>query len=140
MLGVADEIRYINRDELTHVVIFQNMIKALKDEQPGLITEELVHEMFKESVEQEIAWSNHILGEEILGINNKSTEEYTKHLANLRLEAIGFSKLYEGYDKNPYTHLERLADKDNDNVKSNFFESTVTNYNQSSSVDGWDDF
>ena len=25
MLGVADEIRYINRDELTHVVIFKRI-------------------------------------------------------------------------------------------------------------------
>ncbi|NQZ84645.1 MAG: ribonucleotide-diphosphate reductase subunit beta [Nanoarchaeales archaeon] len=140
MLGVADEIRYINRDELTHVVIFQNMIRALNEEQPGLITKELVHEMFELAVEQEMTWTNHILGDEILGINEKSTEEYTKHLANLRLQAIGFPKLYDGFEKNPYSHLEKLADKSNDNVKSNFFESTVTNYNQSSSVDGWDDF
>lgn len=140
MLGVADEIRYINRDELTHVVIFKNMILSLIEEQPGLITEELVSEMFSAAVEQEISWSNHILGDNILGINMKSTEEYTKFLANLRMEAIGFGKLYEGYTNNPYSHLEKLADKDNDDVKSNFFESTVTNYNQSSSVDGWDDF
>lgn len=139
MLGVADEIRYINRDELTHVVIFKNMILALKEEQPGLITEELVYELFEEAVKQEIGWTNHILDNHILGINEKSTEEYTKFLANLRLEAIGFKRLYEGFDKNPYSHLEKLADKDNDNIKSNFFESTVTNYNQSSSVDGWDD-
>jgi len=140
MLGVADEIRYINRDELTHVVIFKNMILALKEEQPNLIKEKVVLEMFEEAVSQEITWTNHILDDHILGINQKSTEEYTKFLANMRLEMIGFKKIYEGYDKNPYAHLEKLADKDNDNIKANFFESTVTNYNQSSSVDGWDDF
>lgn len=140
MMGVADEIRYINRDELTHVTIFKNIILALKDEKPGLITQELVHQMFDEAVQQEIEWSNHILDNHILGINEQSTEKYTKFLANMRIKMLGFDELYEEYDVNPYAHLEKLADENNDGVKSNFFESTVTNYSQSSSVDDWDDF
>lgn len=140
MLGVADEIRYINRDELTHVVLFKNIIITLKEEKPDMFSEEMVHSLFKEAVNQEIIWSQHILDNHILGINDESTEGYTKYLANQRLQMIGFSELYPGYDKNPYSHLEKLADSENDGVKSNFFESTVTNYNQSSSIDGWDDF
>lgn len=140
LLGVADEIRYINRDELTHVVIFQNIVKELGKETPGLITQEIVHEMFLEAVKQEIEWSNHILDDKILGINPDSTEKYTKYLANQRIKALGFDELYPGYDENPYRHLERIADPEGDNVKSNFFESTNTGYSQSSSVDGWDDF
>ncbi len=139
LLGVADEVRYINRDELTHVVIFKNMLNALKEEKPGLITQELVHSMFKEAVEQEIGWAQHILGDNILGISKNSTEKYTKFLANLRVKMIGFDEIYEGYDDNPYSHLEKLSDSDNDSIKSNFFESTVTNYSQSSAVDGWDE-
>ncbi len=139
LMGVADEIRYINRDELTHVTIFKQIILALKEEKPNLITQEMVHDLFKEAVRQEIEWSNHILGNNILGINKNSTERYTKFLANLRCKMLGFDEIYPGYDSNPYTHLEKLADSDNDNVKSNFFESTVTNYSQSSSVDGWDE-
>ncbi|MCA9495531.1 MAG: ribonucleotide-diphosphate reductase subunit beta, partial [Nanoarchaeota archaeon] len=139
MLGSADDIRYINRDELTHVVLFKNIIHALIEEKPGLITEKLVHEMFDEAVKQEIEWSMHILDNHILGINDESTAKYTKYLANERIKMLGFKPPYEGYDKNPYAHLEKLADPDNDSIKSNFFESTVTNYNQSSNVDGWDD-
>lgn len=138
LLGVADEIRYINRDELTHVVIFRNIIRAIKKEFPDLISEKLVHELFEVAVEQEIAWSNHILGNDILGINEESTEQYTKFLANDRITALGFEPLYEEIT-NPYKHLERLADADGDGVKSNFFESTNTGYSQSSSIDGWDD-
>ena len=139
VLGTADEIRYINRDELTHVVIFKNIIQTIKDENPGLINEEMVHELFKKAVEQEIEWANYIIGDKILGINQKSTEKYTKFLANLRLREIGFNELYPGYNDNPYAHLERLADKDGGSVKSNFFESTNTSYSQSSAIDGWDD-
>ncbi len=140
LLGIADEIRYINRDELTHVVLFRNIIKELIQEFPGLITEDLVYEMFRNAVEEEIAWSTHILGSNILGINANSIEKYTKYLANERIKLIGFKPLYPGYEENPYAHLERLSDKDNDSMKSNFFESTTSGYAQSNAIDGWDEF
>jgi ribonucleoside-diphosphate reductase beta chain len=139
VLGTADEIRYINRDELTHVTIFKNIIQTLKDENPGLIEQEMVHELFKNAVDQEVEWASYILGDGILGINKDSTEKYTKFLANFRLKEIGFDELYPGYDDNPYAHLERLADKEGDSVKSNFFESTNSSYSQSSAIDGWED-
>lgn len=139
MPGSADIIRYINRDELTHVVLFKEIIGVLNKEIPDLITEELVHPMFKTAVQQEIEWTNHIIGNDILGITKESTEQYTKYIANLRLKSLGFSKLYQGYDNNPYSHLERIADTEgNGDVKANFFESTVTSYNQSSVISGWD--
>lgn len=140
MPGSADIIRYINRDELTHVVLFKEIITTLNKENPGLITEELVHPMFKKAVEQEIEWTNHILGNDILGITLESTEAYTKYIANLRLKSLGFKELYPGFDHNPYVHLEKIADTEGSgDVKANFFESTVTSYNQSSVIRGWDE-
>lgn len=140
MQGSADIIRYINRDELTHVVLFENLIKALREEEKDLFDEKMVYEMFEEAVDQEIEWTNHILGDDVLGVSRKSTEEYTKYMANLRLKAIGFKPLYEGYTNNPYKHIEKMADTGGEgNVKANFFESTVTSYNQSSAIDGWDE-
>ena len=118
-----------------HVLLHDDDVEACEYSQ-----QELVHQMFDEAVQQEIEWSNHILDNHILGINEQSTEKYTKFLANMRIKMLGFDELYEGYDVNPYAHLEKLADENNDGVKSNFFESTVTNYSQSSSVDDWDDF
>ena len=140
MLGTADIIRYINRDELTHVVLFENMIKNIIHENPGFIKEELVAEMFDTAVKQEIEWTNHILGDDILGVTRESTQEYTKYIANLRMKALGLKELYPGYNTNPYKHLEKIADTGGEGVlKANFFESTVTSYNQSSAVDGWED-
>ena len=139
LLGVADEIKYINRDELTHLVLFQNIIKEIKNENPELIRKEIVFELFEKAVEQEILWSNHIIGDKIDGITKLSIEKYTKYLANERLKAIGFDELYKGYNENPYKHLELIGDEKGDSVKSNFFESTNTSYSQSSGIDGWDD-
>lgn len=139
MSGSADIIRYINRDELTHVVMFKHIIQGIMKEREGFITEDLVYPMFEKAVEQEIQWTNHIIGNEILGITEKSTEQYTKFIANMRLKHLGLEKLYPGFDENPYLHLEKIADTEgNGDVKANFFESTVTSYNQSSVVSGWD--
>lgn len=139
MLGVADEIRYINRDELTHINLFVNIIRTINNENPGFIKEEMVHQLFDLATQQEIEWTNYILGNKISGMNTKSTEKYTKYLANKRIVNLGFQPLYKGYDENPYSNLELMSDNSGEDVKSNFFESTVTNYSQSNAVEGWDE-
>ncbi|HMB16975.1 MAG TPA: ribonucleotide-diphosphate reductase subunit beta [Pelovirga sp.] len=142
MLGTSEIIRYINRDELTHCVLFELIVREIRELEPEFFPAAEVETMFRTAVEQEIGWTRHIIGDGILGISEETTELYTKWLANERWNKLGFGgKLYEGYDKNPYLHLERLADTEGEgSVKSNFFESTVSAYNQSSVLDGWDDF
>jgi ribonucleoside-diphosphate reductase beta chain len=142
MLGTSEIIRYINRDELTHCVLFELIVREIRELDPEFFPAAEVETMFRTAVEQEISWTSHIIGDGILGISEETTELYTKWLANERWNKLGFSgKLYEGYNKNPYLHLEKLADTEGEgSVKSNFFESTVSAYNQSSVLDGWDDF
>ncbi|MFW9625891.1 MAG: ribonucleotide-diphosphate reductase subunit beta, partial [Sulfurospirillum sp.] len=41
MLGSAQMIRFIQRDEITHLLIFQNMINSVQKERPELFTAEL---------------------------------------------------------------------------------------------------
>lgn len=138
MLATQRMINYIRRDELTHVVLFANIFKAIKEEFPEIYDVELIKSMVSDAVDQEIEWSCHILGSRISGINEESTKQYTKYLANLRLQTIGIEPLYPEVRENPYKHLERLQDQNGD--KSNFFESTVTNYAQASSMKGTRDF
>ena len=125
-------INYIRRDELTHVTLFTNILKEIKKEFPTMFDEKSIYDMFTIAVNQEIKWSQHILGNNILGINEKTIEAYTKWLANDRLRLLGLAPLYPEATENPYKHLERLQDNNID--KGNFFESTVTNYTQSSSM------
>lgn len=130
-------IAYIRRDELTHVTLFANIIREIKKEFPEIYDESVLLEMTKTAVEQEITWSNHILGNRIIGINGETTDGYTKWLANQRLAMIGVSPLFPEAITNPYKHLDRLQDTNGD--KGNFFETTVINYTQSSSMKGsWD--
>ena len=141
MMGTSDIIRLINRDELSHVVLFQKMMLEIKKENPDFFDDKIIYEMFEKAVEQEINWTDHIIGSRILGITKETTEQYTKWLANERLRTVGLQPLYKGFDKNPYKHLSKFADTEGEgNVKANFFEGTVTSYNMSSSIDGWDEF
>ncbi|SKA02422.1 ribonucleoside-diphosphate reductase beta chain [Cetobacterium ceti] len=141
MMGTSDIIKLINRDELTHVVLFQQLIKNIFEENPELLNEQIIYQMFDEAVKQEIIWTNHIIGNNISGITYKTTEEYTKFLANKRLMNIGLKPLYPNSNKNPYINLEIFSDTEGaGNVKANFFEGTVTSYNMSSSIEGWDEF
>ena len=130
-------INYIRRDELTHVTLFANLLKDIKKEFPEIFDEKIVYKMFDIAVEQEIKWSNHILWQNIVWINPNTTEQYTKWLANQRLWLIWLEPKYSDFTVNPYKHLDRM--QDNNSEKWNFFESTITNYTQSSSLKwSWD--
>lgn len=140
MIGTADEIKYINRDELTHCVIFANIIKEIRSEHSTFFVDDEIYEMFAKAVEQEINWSNHIIGDKILGITPQTIEQYTKFIANKRLKDIGLQPMYEGFDTNPYSALENIADTNGKgSVKGNFFEANVSSYNQSTAIEGWDE-
>lgn len=137
MTATGRMINYIRRDEMTHVVLFANIIKEIRAEFPEIYNEQLILDMFDEAVKQEISWTHHIIGDGIPGITRKTTEDYTKWLANEKLEFLKIPPLYPEVTSNPYKHLEAIQDQNGE--KTNFFESTVTNYTQSSSMKGsWD--
>ncbi|EDZ63051.1 ribonucleoside-diphosphate reductase, subunit beta [Sulfurimonas gotlandica GD1] len=131
MLGSAQMIRFIQRDEVTHLVLFQNLINTLRKERPDLFTDKLKEEviaMFKEAVQLESEWGKYITQGQILGLTNDIVEQYIKFLADERLTAVGFEKLYNV--TNPIKWVDDFA-KFNDQ-KTNFFEGTVTNYSKGS--------
>lgn len=139
MSGTADIIKLINRDELSHLRIFQKLIIEAKESKLFPYSEDKIYELFNDIVKHEIKWNCHITDGNILGITDNSIEQYSKYLSNIRLSAIGFTPLFEPV-KNPYKHLDKIADLSSEgSTKSNFFESGVTAYNMASSIDGWDE-
>ena len=131
MLGSAQMIRFIQRDEVTHLVLFQNLINSLKKERPDLFTNKLKEEvvaMFKEAVELEVQWGKYITQGQILGLTDDILEQYIQYLADDRLTSVGFEKLYNV--ENPIKWVDDFS-KFNDQ-KTNFFEGTVANYSKGS--------
>jgi len=131
MLGSAQMIRFIQRDEVTHLTLFQNVINTLKRERPDLFTDQLkddVYKMFEEAVELEVQWGQYITQGQILGLTDDILEQYIKYLADDRLTSVGFEKLYNV--EHPIKWVDDFA-KFNDQ-KTNFFEGTVANYSKGS--------
>ena len=131
MLGSAQMIRFIQRDEITHLLIFQNMINATRKERPELFTKELiddVYEMFRQAVELEVAWGQYITEGQLLGLTDEIIDQYIKYLADQRLNAVGLDKLYNV--DHPIKWVDNFS-KFNDQ-KTNFFEGNVTNYSKGS--------
>lgn len=137
MNGSVQEIRYINRDENTHLWLFRNMILELKKEEPELFTEALVEEykaMLKTGVEEEIAWGKYVIGNDIDGLSMSMVEEYIKYLGNLRSDNLGFGILYPGFEKEPKS-MEWVSAYSNANlIKTDFFEAKSTAYAKASAL------
>ncbi|WP_104579011.1 ribonucleotide-diphosphate reductase subunit beta [Helicobacter felis] len=131
MLGSAQMIRFIQRDEVTHLALFQNMIHTLKKERPDLFSKDLVEEileMFKEAVDLESTWGRVITQGEILDLNPVTLRAYIEYLADTRLHAIGLPKIY--HTKHPMRWVDQFSSFNSQ--RSNFFEARVSNYSKGS--------
>ena len=137
MLGSAQMVRFIQRDEITHLLLFQNMINSVRKERPELFTEELeetVRAMFRKAVELESSWGHYITQNQILGLTNPMITQYIQYLADRRLEAVGYKAEYGV--KNPISWVDGFSSFNDQ--RTNFFEGNVTNYSKGS-ID-FDDF
>ena len=138
MPGTVQEIRYINRDENSHLWLFRNIIQELKKEEPEIFTEEnnaFFKEMIKNGVEEEIAWAEYAIGDSIQGLTMEMVSGYLKYLGNLRSKAVGLGKIYDGYDKEPESMTWVSEYSDPNFVKTDFFEGKVSAYSKSSVIE-----
>lgn len=138
MSGSAQEIRYINRDENTHLWLFRSIIVELKKEEPELFTPEKIsiyEEMMREGVNQEINWGQYVIGNDIQGLNGKMLEDYIRFLGNRRWNSLGFGFLFEDNRKEPES-MHWVAQYANANtVKTDFFEAKSTAYAKSTALE-----
>lgn len=138
MPGSVQEIRYINRDENTHLWLFRSMILELKKEEPELFTPEAIEEfksMIKEGALQEIAWGEYVIGNDIEGLTIDMVSSYIKYLANLRSENLGFGILFEGFENEPASMSWVSQYSDANLIKTDFFEAKPSAYSKSSAID-----
>ena len=137
MPGSAQEIRYINRDENTHLWLFRNILLELQKEQPELFTEEniaILREMLDEGVRQESAWGCYVIGDSIPGLNTRMVTDYIRYLGNLRWSGLGYGYLYEDNREEPAS-MGWVSQYSNANmVKTDFFEARSTAYAKSTAL------
>ena len=137
MPGSVQEIRYINRDENTHLWLFQNILLELRKEEPELFTEkdiEEYREMIREGCEQEIQWGHYVIGDEVQGLTKEMITDYIRYLGNLRCTNLGFLPIYDGHESEPDS-MHWVSQYSNANtIKTDFFEARSTAYAKSSAL------
>ena len=129
MTATSTIFKYINRDEVTHLILFQNILKELRSERPELFTKEMedtMYQMMETGVRHEIEWGQYVTNDEIMGINNQLIDKYIRYLSNLRLQAIGLKPMYPEIDEHPMLWIESFSNLNS--TKTDFFEAKVTNY------------
>ena len=137
MPGSAQEIRYINRDENTHLWLFRNIITELQKENPELFSAEniaVLRGMMEEGVRQEIAWGHYVIGDEVPGLNRSMITDYIRYLGNLRWTSLGYAPLYLGYENEPDSMGWVSQYADANMVKTDFFEARSTAYAKSTAL------
>lgn len=131
MLGSSQNIRFIQRDETTHLLLFQNMINTVRQERPEMFTadlEEKVRTMFRRAVEIESDWGAYVTQGQILGFTDAIIKQYIQYLADKRLKAVGYKPEYNA--SHPIPWVDGYASFNDQ--RANFFEASVVNYSKGS--------
>jgi ribonucleoside-diphosphate reductase beta chain len=137
MLGSSQMIRFIQRDEVTHLLLFQNLINSTRQERPELFTpklEQKVRQMIRDAVKIESSWGAYITQGQILGFTDAIIEQYIQYLGDQRLIAVGYEPEYGV--KHPIPWVDAYSSFNDQ--RTNFFEGNVINYSKGS-ID-FDDF
>lgn len=119
-------IDWIVRDESLHLKFGINLILTVLEENPEIATDEFADEirtMVIDAVAMEEAYNRDLLPTGIPGLNADYVNAYVRHLADRRLEELGFEPHFG--DANPAKWMATA----NDTLQLvNFFESINTSY------------
>jgi ribonucleoside-diphosphate reductase beta chain len=133
MVGSAEQIQYIMRDESQHLNFGINMINTIKSEQPELWTPEFqqhIIDLVKEAAELEYTFAQTVFPKGIFGMNADGFKQYIEHIADRRLNSIGLASQYNV--QNPFPWMSEAVDL---NKEKNFFETRVTEYQTGGTLD-----
>lgn len=126
MVGSAEQIQYIMRDESQHLNFGINIINTIKQEQPELWTpdfKERAIKLVRHAVDLEAKFAAEVFPKGIFGLNADGFRKYIEHIADRRLERVDLTPQYN--TPNPFPWMSEAIDL---NKEKNFFETRVTEY------------
>lgn len=135
MVGSAEQIQYIMRDESQHLNFGINLINTIKEEQPELWTakfQQHVIDLVKEAARLEYTFAREVFPRGIFGMNAAGFKQYIEHIADRRLNRIGLPSQFNV--ENPFPWMSEAVDL---SKEKNFFETRVIEY-QTGGTLSWD--
>lgn len=116
--GLTQSNEWISRDEGLHA---QTAV-AIWNHLDNKLNQDTIENIFKEAVDLECEFVDSILMTPLLGMNAKSMKDYVKYVADYWLVQLKFQKIYNV--ECPFDFMKKM----NIDVKENYFEVKVTNY------------
>lgn len=126
LVGSAEQIQYIMRDESQHLNFGIELVNTIKQEQPELWTEEFQQKIIalvRQAVELEHTFAADCFPKGIMGMNADGFKKYIEHIADRRLQRIDLPAQYGS--PNPFPWMSEAIDL---SKEKNFFETRVTEY------------
>ncbi|MDQ3018261.1 MAG: ribonucleotide-diphosphate reductase subunit beta [bacterium] len=133
MVGSAEQIQYIMRDESQHLNFGINLINTIRNEQPELWTPEFQQhsiDLVKEATVLEYTFAQTVFPKGIFGMNADGFKQYIEHIADRRLNSIGLPSQFNV--ANPFPWMSEAVDL---NKEKNFFETRVIEYQTGGTLD-----
>lgn len=132
MVGNANEISLIARDEALHLAITQNILKKWASGQDDPIMKTIYHDkldeiraIYENIIEQEREWSAYLFKDgSLLGLNEKILNDYVEYMAGKRMKNLGIKTGYSS--KNPLSWTEKYLTSSDLQVSPQ--ETEVTSY------------
>jgi len=126
LVGSAEQIEYIMRDESMHLNFGIEIIKTIKEENPELWTRDFqdrIVDLVRKATVLEYTYAQQVFPTGIFGLNAEGFEQYIKYIADRRLERVGLPAQFN--TTNPFPWMSEAIDL---SKKKNFFETRVTEY------------
>jgi ribonucleoside-diphosphate reductase beta chain len=133
MVGSAEQIQYIMRDESNHMNFGIDMIHAIRKERPEIwdqAFESRMESLIREAVGLEYEFATICFPRGIMGISQQGFKSYIEYIADRRLQRLGMKTIYG--TANPFPWMSEAIDL---SKEKNFFETRVTEYQTGGSLD-----
>lgn len=133
MVGIGQQFEYIMRDESIHLNFGIDLINGIRDENPGVWTEEFESEiraLILKAVELEVAYAQDCMPRGILGLNAGLFREYVQYIADRRFDRLRMPQQFGS--QNPFPWMSEVTDL---SKEQNFFERKVTEYQKAAALE-----
>ena len=133
MVGIGQQFEYIMRDESIHLNFGIDLINGIRDENPGIWTEQFeaeIRAMILQAVELEVTYAQDCMPRGILGLNAGLFREYVQYIADRRFDRLHMP--IEFGSQNPFPWMSEATDL---SKEQNFFEGKVTAYQNAGALE-----
>lgn len=123
--GLAGGTNWVFRDESGHMAFAFEVIRTVREEEPGLFDDELkadVVKMLEEAVDCEQAFAEDVLSGGVAGLSTRDMRQYLEYVADQRLVQLGLPRRFGARNPFPFMDLQDVQEL------ANFFERRVSAY------------